>query len=344
MSFVTVMDKATMFKTYLRQTAALIDQELQRELVFWQNDPEQKAFVKQCKGGKRIRGTLVRLGYQLAGGVDESAIMQPAVAFEIFQTAILAHDDIIDKSLVRRGKPSLYQALGGDHYGISQTICLGDLGFFLCIELLATSEFPPSVKNRAIALFAQYIEQTIQGEILDIRLPVQEIVTENDIMSLALLKTASYSLTGPLVVGATLGGANKKLIQQLKTFGDNLGIAYQIHDDILGIFADEKTLGKSTLSDIAENKATLLIWYAKQNSALPQKKILDRFYGKKNIMSEEAIVIQQIFFQSGAYAYAIKKRDEYTSAAQNVIKQLSTDNKMQSLLEDLTTGLIKRKK
>jgi len=333
-----------MFKTYLHQTAALIDQELQRELVFWQNDPEQKAFVAQCKGGKRVRGTLVRLAYELAGGKDKSAIMQPAIAFEIFQTAILAHDDIIDKSPLRRGKPSLYQALGGNHYGISQTICLGDLGFFLCIELLATSDFSPSVKNKAIALFSQYIQQTIQGEILDIRLPIQKVITENDILSLALLKTASYSLTGPLLVGATLAGANNKFIQRLKIFGDNLGIAYQIHDDILGIYADEKTLGKSTLSDIAENKATLLIWYARQNTALPQKKILDRFYGKKNITSEESMVIQQIFYQCGAYAYAIKKRDEYTATAQNVITQLSKDSKIQSLLEKLTTDLIKRKK
>lgn len=333
-----------MFRTYLHQTATLIDQELQKELVFWQNDPEQKAFAEQCKGGKRIRGALVKLGYELARGKKHDAILQPAVAFEIFQTAILAHDDIIDKSTIRRGKSSLYQSLGGNHYGISQAICLGDLGFFLSVELLATSEFSSSVKTKAIALFAQHVEQTIQGELIDVRLPTQKEITEEDILSLALLKTSSYSLTGPLVVGATLAGASNSLLHNLKLFGDSLGIAYQIHDDILGIFADEKTLGKSTLSDIVEDKATLLSWYARQYAPLPQKEILHKLYGNKKITSGEAEIIKQIFFQCGAYAYAIKKRKEYVTLAQNNITKLSKDKHMQSLLESLTTVLIKREK
>ncbi len=341
------------FKTYLQHSASQIEPALDSVLASWQKDieknqpmltPLSKIFAEQCQGGKRLRGTLVKLGYELAEGKNYTAILQPAVALEIFQTAILAHDDIIDKSELRRGKPSLYQSLGGNHYGVSQTICLGDLGFFLSTELLATGDFPTEIKNQAVVLFTKIIQQTIRGEMIDILLPTQKSFTKNAIISLASLKTASYSISGPLTIGAVLAGANEKLLTQMRLFGENLGIAFQIQDDILGIFADKITLGKSNMSDIQEGKRTLLIWYAKQKANDSQKKILDTIYGKISVTKTDVAKIKEIFIQTGAYEYAVGEVLHYTQKARTYIPKLIEDSLKQNLLQDLTTFLLERKK
>jgi len=234
------------FREYLDKSAKEIEGEVEKILSQWLKEVEKtdkkltplaKAFIKACKGGKRIRGTLVKLGYELATAhlrgeseVKASAhlggeVIKIAAAYEIMHAAILAHDDIIDQSPIRRNHPSLYQALGGNHYGISQTISLGDLGFFLSINIISESKFPEKVKSRALNYFSKVMMETALGEMLELE--------DGDVLTTAKLKTARYTISGPLIMGIILGGGNGKIIRQLEEFGENLGIAYQIKDDIL---------------------------------------------------------------------------------------------------------------
>jgi geranylgeranyl diphosphate synthase type I len=340
------------FATYLHTAAEEVEKELERTLTTWQSSlagkypalvPFIDAFVDQCRGGKRIRGALVKLGYELAGGKNTHEILSVSAAFEIFQTAILAHDDIIDRSELRRGKPSLYHALGGNHYGISQTISLGDLGFFLATELIAKTDFPTDNKNKAIQYFTNTMQQTALGEILDVYQPTQKELTKEAILTIIKLKTSPYTVIGPLSIGAILAGGNQDLLKKIHTYGDNLGIAYQIHDDILGIFADVEELGKSNMSDIIEGKSTLLIWYAREHATEAQKQQLDSLYGKAAITKEEVLTIQTILKETGALDYASNLVKSYTETACSVIPTLTSDSTQQALLMDIARILSERK-
>lgn len=221
------------FRKYLSKAARQLDREVEKLFKAEVNEAETidkklvsliKTFSKSCSGGKRIRGALVGLGYQIAGKRPQE-IVKIGAAYEICHGAVLAHDDIIDQSLSRRNQPSLYQVLGGNHYGVSQAISLADYGFFLSWKIIAAANFSLKCKIKAWKLFSQILADTAWGQILD--------VEKADPLTTAKLKTARYTIAGPLQLGAVLAGARESLIKVLEEFGENLGIAFQIQDDIL---------------------------------------------------------------------------------------------------------------
>lgn len=340
------------FLKYLKSSAQEINQELDNFFQKWSEEVESvspklielnKMFIQASQGGKRLRGALVKLGYELVSPSSTGEILKPAAAFEIFQTAILDHDDIVDLSPLRRGKPTIYKALGGDHYAISQALTLGDIGFFLATRLIAQSEFPENHKNRALAFFAQAMLETALGQMLDIELPYhKESREEVDALTIFRLKTARYTVVGPLHLGAILGGAEQKLLDDIEAFGEALGIAFQIQDDILGVFGDEKTLGKSVTSDIEEGKNTLLIIHALENASSQQKKILDKYYGKGKIGNTELEQIKKVFIDTGALEYSKKRAEELVSQSQEVIKSMEISPEHKNLLSQMAEFLVQR--
>ena len=216
------------FIDYLGLNAKKIETELDKILLEFLKEVKKtspklvflvKEFINSCQGGKRIRGVLAKLGFEIAGVNQDKEIYKVGAALEIMHAAILVHDDIIDKSPLRRGKPSLYKVLGKD-----LAMTLGDLGFFLAIKIISESNFPEKDKNNALNLFSETMLKTAFGQIMDIQ--------KDDPVITARLKTALYTISGPLRLGAILGGATSKL-DKLGEFGNNLGIAYQIRDDIL---------------------------------------------------------------------------------------------------------------
>ncbi len=339
------------FEDYLQTNASEVNLQLDQFFKSWNKNIStlnplishlSQQFETSTEGGKRIRGVLVKLGYELSAPTTNSQprttdIMAASVAFEIFQTAILAHDDIIDKSPLRRGKPTLYKALGGDHYGISQTICLGDLGFFLANQLILKTNFPDLIKLQAVEVFTQTVMDTIMGEMLDVE-------GTSDIIQLAILKTSQYTTTGPLSLGAVLGGANQSMLDLIKQFGDNLGIAFQIQDDILGVFGDEAKTGKSASSDAEEGKNTTLIIQARKQANSAQTARLDELYGKNSLSEGELTEIRQIFENTGALDYSKQIALEYVDRAKKVIPEITSSPEYQGLLSGLAEMLVNRQK
>lgn len=223
------------FKDYLQTHALQIEEELEKILQEFLNDtkkitpdllPFALGLINSCKGGKRIRGALTILGYQIAGEETSQEIIKVGAAYEILHAAILIHDDIIDQSSTRRGQASLYKALGGGHYGISQALSLGDIGLYLPLKIITDLSFPDQEKIQALNHLSRTVINTAWGEILDLE-------RNKDMILVNQLKTAQYTVCGPLILGAILAGAEEKLIRVLGEFGENLGIAYQIQDDIL---------------------------------------------------------------------------------------------------------------
>lgn len=359
------------FKEFSKKTTGAVEKELAKLLKEWRSEvkkidvkllPLLDKFIISCNGGKRIRGNLVVLGYWLGQDVilnevkdpprmrdsnklrDSSLIVQNdnrdiykiAAAYEMLHSAVLAHDDIIDQSVLRRGRASLYKAFGGNHYGVSQAISLGDAVFFLAFKILSESSFDDNKKNKAVLWLAKTLTETAIGEMLD--------VERGDAVNIMKLKTARYSVSGPLILGAILVGADQKLINKLETFGDNLGIAFQIQDDILGIFGKEKITGKSVSSDIEEGKNTILFTYALKNAEEKDRQLLEKFYGRGKIGNRQQEEIKQVFRETGALDYAINEAEKYRNNALNGLSGFIKDQKWSKIFEQLAEYLVQRTK
>lgn len=340
------------FKTFVKTETESVNKSLSEFLLSTQQELIQvnpvvgelfQSFIGVNQDGKRLRALLMKLGYLMAGGIDEKEIIKPMLAIEIFHSAILAHDDIIDQSPLRRGKPTIHHLLGNDHHAISQTIILADYGFFLANKLISESNFAPDRKNQAFQIFNNIVLDTAVGEMIDVEIPFQKaVITESDSLKISLFKTARYTFTGPLQMGATLAGADSQLLKKLQEFGDDLGIAFQIQDDILGVFGDTEEMGKSNVSDLEEGKVTLLASFAFEKSS--QKETLQSLYGKNDLKVSEVDKLREIFKTSGALDFAEQTALRYTSSAVQKITNLPIEDNYKAILKDLADFLINRKK
>jgi geranylgeranyl pyrophosphate synthase len=341
------------FKNYLSSSAVQINSCLKNYCENLQNslssiscklDVLLSKFYFACENGKRLRGVLVRLGYNLVKK-ETDKIFFPAIAYEIFQTAILAHDDIIDRSPLRRGRPSLFMSLGGNHYGISQAISLGDLGLFLSNKIIADSDFETELKNAAMSSLINTQYKTCIGEILDIELPCHlNNISCEDILAIYEYKTAYYTIIGPLQLGALLANGDEDLINKIEIFGKYLGIAFQIKDDILDIFGEKKYTGKATESDIEEGKITLLMFYANEKADIDQKKTLTQFYGKKNLQEHEISSIKDVFHKTKALEKCEEIIKEYSNKAKEQVDLMIIADDKKNMLYSLCDFLVDRKK
>lgn len=306
------------------------------------------------EGGKMLRGMLVGLGYQIArnatGAEDVDLSVSDALAqtFEMFQTGVLVHDDVIDNAAQRRGKITVHrryehrlsvrdiQMVSGiekpQEIAKSVGICVGDLGIYYANKLLADSYKEEAVLGELISYFDDIVIQTIRGELLDVVLPYEiqdpgideterAKLLEKSIYDIYFLKTAGYSVIGPLHLGMILGGADKKQMAALDRCAKDIGIAYQIMDDILGVFADPKILGKDVGSDVAEYKQTILYMYVRTMKPEYSEELL-QYYGKKHVNSRDIEEVQRIFEESGALAYAQNILAEHFDSAERKIGRM----------------------
>lgn len=318
-------------------------------------------FIRMNSDGKYIRAALIALGYLLNKDQDDNSYLELALAYETFQTAILVHDDIIDNSDTRRGKktiPFIYKELFSkyntkkqnyekkkNHIADSIGICAGDIGFFLTNKLIINKYHNiPSFKD-LLNLYNDIVIKTIKGEVIDVLLPFKSEfdntfkVKENDVMEIYKLKTSWYTIVGPFLLGMTLSGSNKNNIEIIKDALMPLGIAFQIKDDILGIYGNSKELGKSNTSDISEFKQTILYTYVSEKNNSYMDKLLN-IYGKENINENELHEIQNIFETSGALEYATNTMNKMFEESYNKIKNIDFINdNYKSIIRGLITYL-----
>ena len=281
------------------------------------NDFVKKVITDFCdlnQDGKYIRGVLIALGEYLATDNKKLTYMDLAYAYEIFQTSILVHDDIIDNANLRRGKKTIQKRIYDEYknvfskndkvnLGNSIGICAGDYGFFTANNIIVKNYSTNKNFAKLLTTYNNIILNTIRGEIIDVYLPVvgkYNIYTskEKDVLDIYHLKTSWYTIIGPFTLGYLLGG--KELTKQLENVLNKIGIAFQLKDDILGIFANEDVIGKSNVSDIEEFKQTLL--YSHIISTKYKNKFL-RIYGKKKVNKRDLMRIRKLLITSGTYDY-----------------------------------------
>ena len=216
------------------------------------------------RGGKRLRPSLLAAAFRcVAPDEDWTEIMGAAVAAELLQTFLLIHDDWMDQAETRRGGPSVHIMLGGhygnSHLGDSAAILAGDLAAAYAWESLTSMPLSSERIQSAICAFWEMEEQVAFGQFLD-------VVGCRSVETIHLLKSASYSVRGPLRIGAKLGGATEKQLKTLDCFAIPLGVAFQLRDDLLGTFGDPEQTGKPVGNDLRTGKMTALIADAMQNA------------------------------------------------------------------------------
>ncbi len=299
-------------------------------------------FIRHSASGKRLRAYLVKLGYELEGKCADEKIIPVAMSYELFQTGVLVHDDIIDNSRTRRFKPAMHVELGDNHNGVSKAICTGDMGLMCALDIIEASDYPDSIKSACIRHQNKVFVSTIAGELKDIELSECSEYSMEDVLEMYSLKTAQYTISGPLLLGAILSGMNCDNIEKLSEFGKYVGIAFQIRDDILGIFGDEIKLGKPVISDLHEGKKTVLSAHFIDNASEEDKKLYDSIYGNPESTNQDLEKIRNMFINSGTLDFANSECKNYTDKAAKILEKLDVTQESKELLYELLEYMTSR--
>jgi len=297
--------------------------------------------------GKRIRPLLFILTHQLfnARPSRDDDLIQAALALELFHAFILVHDDVIDRSDSRRGRPTLHKMVEDRlvqfkdraRTGINVSIVMGDLLFAMACEKLVTSGFDSRCKERALTAFIQYVTDTGRGEMYDILHTARDIdrVKPKDIHRTYFLKTTKYSFECPMVIGAILAGATKRQIRELIQFARPIGLAFQIRNDLLE-FERAEDAGKSLIDDLFEGKKTLLIRTAYDRLGKIDKLFLQTCFDAKRIKSDVVERIRHLVIKSGAFSELSKQVETLFKDANRILAGSSLDARQkQGLLKVL---------
>jgi geranylgeranyl diphosphate synthase type I len=314
---------------------------------------EMMRIYRDFMGGKNIRGSLTKLGYECFGGQDEKAILKASLMVEITHAFLLIHDDIMDRDVFRRRMPTIhvqyenshrkkYPGNQADHYGLCMAMDLGDAGFALSYRLLSDSNFSDELKIRVLKHFSDQILTTAYGQALDVNYEYFSRLNEEDVLRVHRYKTASYTITGPLQYGALFAGANEEEIKKLEGYGFPVGIAFQLRDDELGLFADEKVLGKPVGSDVKENKNTILRLQVLERAKGKDKEFIRKAYGNKNLTRGELKSVRKITREIGALDYSRKMAKDLVEEGKKVVPQITSDPELQDTLCNLADFVIER--
>lgn len=302
-----------------------------------------KEFIQ--RKGKRIRPLLMILSYK--GYRRSRAPMSPSIYYvstciELLHNFMLIHDDIIDRSGLRRGKPTLHRVLRQaaisrepEKLGYDLAIVAGDIVYALAIDAFLSTPEDPRRKERALRYFIQTAVFTAMGEFVDSLHGVKKItqVKEPDILLNYSLKTAKYTFDCPLVVGAILAGAGDKDILALSEIGMLIGQAFQIQDDMIGIFGTQERIGKSILSDIAESKKTILVCHAFQNLPPKDKKKLAQIFSKPQKTYQDLLAVRTLFIRSGSLGYSLAQIDKRLNRSRELWRKVKMEKKYRGLIE-----------
>jgi len=301
-------------------------------------------------GGKRIRPVLLLLGFAAAGGGDHRAVMGPALALEFLHTCALAHDDVIDRADTRRGEPSVHRAFAklhvdegwqgdADGYGEAIAILLGDLAFVMADDLFLAAEVAPERLLDGLAGFTRLREEVMAGQYLDLWAATSRTTDRELAERIAAMKSGWYSVARPLEVGARLAGADPALLEGLARFGDPLGRAFQVRDDLLGVFGDEAQTGKSILGDLAEGKRTLLVAEAAARLAPDDWTELDGLLGDPDLDDRAGERARALLEASGARAAAEAYVEQSIATARDELARLPVPDEVATALAGLADYL-----
>jgi len=291
---------------------------------------ELLAACRAADGGKYLRPRLVAASYFAFGGTDLELVRRVAAAQQLLHVGLCIHDDVIDDDAVRHGSPTVRARVEGDARaaGLDATaarrraeasaILAGDLAINTAIAALVTAPCAPATRARLAEAALGAVELAIAGEALDLWSETAP-PAETDPLRVAALKTSSYSVVLPLVLGALAAGvADAAVVRSLDDFGSPLGIAYQLHDDDLGLYGTAVSTGKSTLSDLRDGKRTQHIKIAASRATPRQRGVLEAHLGDPELDEAGASLVREIVTATGARAAVLALIDGLLARSRRV--------------------------
>ncbi|WP_051552164.1 polyprenyl synthetase family protein [Nocardioides sp. URHA0020] len=288
------------------------------------------------EGGKRFRPALVTAAHDALQGTSPEAAAEVGAAVELLHTAFVIHDDVIDGDDVRRGRlnvsgtfSSSARAAGAgpeDAAGIGRAagILAGDLALAAAIRAVATCGASPDVAHRLLDLFDAALHTTAAGELADVRLALHlDTASLGESLAMEEQKTSAYSFALPLQAGAVLAGADEHVVDRLGAAGLMLGVAFQLVDDLIGVFGDPAQTGKSATSDLRTRKQTPLLIHAASTAEWEQ--ISD--YVGRDLTEEELGEAQGLLTASGSRRFVEELAEAHLTGARSIVEELgvSTD-------------------
>ncbi|MDR0873859.1 MAG: polyprenyl synthetase family protein [Prevotellaceae bacterium] len=305
--------------------------------INWQQEPyglyEPIAYTLSS-GGKRIRPALVLLGCKLFGGKAEEAL-PAALAVEVFHNFTLLHDDLMDKADLRRNRPTVHQK-----WNDNTAILSGDVMQIKAYQLL--SQVPEKHLKSVLDLFSTMACEICEGQQYDMDFETREDVSAQEYLEMIRLKTAVLLGTA-LKIGALIGGADAESQNLLYDFGINIGLAFQLKDDLLDVYGNSDTFGKKIGGDILCNKKTFLLISALQCAEIDIKSELLRWINAKKYNPNEKIsAVTNIYNLLKIKELSEDKMDFYYQKALTSLKKIDKNNENWKELHNLATSLMKR--
>jgi geranylgeranyl diphosphate synthase type I len=308
-------------------------------------------------GGKRFRAAFCYWGHRAvqpsaAEPADEATLLRACSSLELLHASALVHDDYMDASDTRRGRPSAHRVLEAQHrdagwrgtpeqYGAAGAILLGDLLQAWADEMLRGSGFPVDLTMAALGLFDITRTEVIAGQFLDVSVQARGHASVDTAMAVLRYKSAKYSIERPLHIGAALAGATSAQLAALSAFGLPLGEAFQLRDDLLGVYGDPATTGKPAGDDLVEGKRTVLVALALDAASAADAALLDSALGRP-LSEAEVDRLREIIAASGAQAQVEKRITALYEEALTALESAPIDARAREVLRGLAASATQR--
>lgn len=305
-------------------------------------------------GGKRLRPAFAFWGYRGTGAPGTDELVAAVASLELVQASALIHDDLMDGSDTRRGEPSVhkrFQALHarnmwhgrGAQYGEAVALLLGDLCLVWSDEMLRRSGFDPLAVHRARAVFDVMRTEVTLGQYLDVLAQATGETSVSRATLIARYKSAKYTVEHPLLFGAALAGASPELSEAYSAFGLPLGEAFQLRDDVLGVFGDPAETGKPAGDDLREGKRTFLVAAAFEAAAPAERDLLAKSLGDPRLDGEDVARVCEVIVQSGALSRTEERISSLTESALSALDSAPMEAQAREVLRDLAGAAVYRK-
>ncbi|GAA2517462.1 polyprenyl synthetase family protein [Pilimelia columellifera subsp. columellifera] len=311
-----------------------------------------EAFV--LGGGKRLRPAFGYWGFRAAGGVDSDALVAAVAALELVQASALIHDDLMDGSDTRRGEPAVHRRFAAAHsssgwagdptgFGSASAILLGDLCLVWSDQLLNEAGLPPLTLARARPVFDAMRTEVTGGQYLDLLTQATGDTSRERASKVAVYKSAKYTVERPLLFGAALADAPQPLREALSAFGLPLGEAFQLRDDVLGIFGDPGRTGKPAGDDLREGKRTFLVAAALEACGARQREALLAGLGDPSLDEPRVAELTAVIVGSGALAATEERITQLTETALGALEAAPMASQAREVLAALALAATARR-
>ncbi len=305
-------------------------------------------------GGKRLRPAFGYWGWRGVGMPDDDRMVAAAASLELFQACAIIHDDVMDRSDTRRGQPAAHRRFGalhgsegwlgdGEVFGTGAAILLGDLCLAWTDEMFFSSGFEADRLLRARPLFDEMRTELMGGQYLDLLEQARGGGSVPRARRVIQYKSARYSVLRPMQLGAALAGADRSLLAAYEAFGLPLGEAFQLRDDVLGVFGDPAETGKPAGDDLREGKRTVLVALAAQRGTNAEQRVLDRHLGDAALDQAGVQALREVIVSSGALAEVEQMIAGCTGHALSALDASDVDADAQVVLRELADAATARR-